>query len=134
MAPSAHGNPLRHASSTENASKWKDFDHLGLAAKQEGLALLINLIPSVNAMRDWLLGADIKDENLTSRNRKLSDIKNGEVHPSVWLVLRWIIGSNTSYIREIEDQDMLVRNVPMDYKQFMFISGQSSQPPLHLNS
>lgn len=127
MAPSAHGNPLRQAHTTEEASNWKEFDKLGHREKQEGLALLINLIPPVKMMRDWLLGLDIKDDDVSSHSRKLSDIKDGQIHASVWLVLRWIIGSNTSYIREIEDQDMLVRNVPKDYRQFMFISGQRPQ-------
>jgi ubiquitin-conjugating enzyme E2 Q len=55
--------------------------------------------------------------------RKLSEMRNGTLDPGVWSILRFIVATNTSYLREIEDPRHQVQGVPKAYKQFEFLSG-----------
>lgn len=97
--------------------QWVELDSLESSGnKNQAIASLINLIPDVGSMQKWLRAEDIPEhERATVGVRKLSGMRGGKdgqgppVPPSVWLILRWVIASNTSYIREIGDPDLMVR-------------------------
>lgn len=94
----------------KSPDQWVDLDDLEECKKCAAIALLINLIPSVKKMQDWLNAAELPDYmKATAHGRKLTEMGQGKMPPSVWLLLRWIIASNTSYIREIQDPNMTVK-------------------------
>ena len=64
--------------------------------------------------------AHTSSEQRAARTRKLTDIREGSIPTAVFDVLRWIIASNTSYLREIEDPAHQVQGVPpTTYRQFL---------------
>ena len=75
--------------------------------------------PAAAEMRLNLL-AHTSSEQRAARTRKLTDIREGSIPTAVFDVLRWIIASNTSYLREIEDPAHQVQGVPpTTYRQFL---------------
>ncbi|KWU47088.1 hypothetical protein RHOSPDRAFT_14601, partial [Rhodotorula sp. JG-1b] len=96
--------------------------------KRAGIVALINELPPINVMREWLLGQDMSsDERIMQRTRKLVDMQQGTVSKSAWRLLRFIVASNTSYLKQIEDEDELVQGVPAEYRQFRFIVGDPAK-------
>lgn len=109
-----------------------DFDELDDLAsddfKRAGIVALINELPPIKAMREWLLGQDMSsDERIMQRTRKLVDMQQGTISKSAWRLLRFIVASNTSYLKQIEDEDELVQGVPAEYRQFRFIVGDPAK-------
>jgi ubiquitin-conjugating enzyme E2 Q len=51
--------------------------------------------------------------------------------PSLSLApFRWIVASNTSYLKQIEDEDELVQGVPKAYRQFRLVVGSPAKEHL----
>ncbi|BGP24987.1 hypothetical protein JCM10295v2_003907 [Rhodotorula toruloides] len=102
-----------------------DFDSLGDEnQKRIGIAALIAQLPPIDEMRRWLLGLDMtEDERLLNKTRKLTDMRGGKIPLSAWRLLRFIVASNTAYLKQIDDPDELVQGVPRDYRQFKLIVG-----------
>lgn len=79
-------------------------------------------------MKVWLTGEELTDiDRLLNRNRKLIDMRSGSVSNSAWKLLRWIVASNTSYLRQIEEEDELVQGVPKNYRQFKLVVGSPAK-------
>ncbi|GAA5983163.1 hypothetical protein JCM10908_000179 [Rhodotorula pacifica] len=96
--------------------------------KRAGIAALIVELPPINEMKKWLLGEDMTaDERAMHRTRKLIDMRDGKVSISAWRLLRFIVASNTSYLKLIEDEDELVQGIPAEYRQFRFIVGDPAK-------
>lgn len=82
-------------------------------------------------MKKWLLGENLTDaEKLMNRNRKITDMGDGAISSSAWKLLRWIIASNTSYLKQIEDEDELINGIPKEYRQFRFVVGSPAKEHL----
>lgn len=82
-------------------------------------------------MRTWLTGEDLSEnDRLLNRNRKLTDMRDGSISNSAWKLLRWIVASNTSYLKQIEDEDELVQGVPKAYRQFRLVVGSPAKEHL----
>ncbi|GAA5925491.1 uncharacterized protein JCM15063_005038 [Sporobolomyces koalae] len=97
----------------------------------DGLAALIDTLPPIEQMKSWLLGDDLSaEEKFTNRNRKLSDMHRDSVSPSAWSLLRFIVVSNTSYLKLIEDEDEMIQGLPKEYRQFRFVAGSPAKEHL----
>ncbi|GAA5881505.1 hypothetical protein JCM1840_007127 [Sporobolomyces johnsonii] len=109
-----------------------DFDTLpDDSSKSAAVAALILELPPINEMKTWLTGEDLtENDRMLSRNRKLSDIRDGVVSSSAWKLLRWIVASNTSYLKQIEDNDELIQGIPKEYRQFRLVVGSPSKEHL----
>lgn len=108
---------------TDNIDELDDDD-----LKRAGIASLIAELPPIKEMRSWLLGEDMSaDERMMLRTRKLIDMRDAAVSASAWRLLRFIVASNTSYLKLIEDDDELVQGVPAEYRQFRFIVGDPAK-------
>ncbi|GAA5950707.1 hypothetical protein JCM21900_000486 [Sporobolomyces salmonicolor] len=109
-----------------------DFDTLpDDSSKCAGVAALILELPPINEMKTWLTGEDLSEnDRMLSRNRKLSDIRDGTVSSSAIKLLRWIVVSNTSYLKQIEENDELIQGVPKEYRQFRLVVGSPSKEHL----
>ncbi|ORY89473.1 hypothetical protein BCR35DRAFT_300675, partial [Leucosporidium creatinivorum] len=108
-----------------------EFDGLDQAARNAGVVALITELPPVPEMRTWLTGEDLSDnDRLLNRNRKLTDMRDGGISNSAWKLLRWIVASNTSYLKQIEDEDELVQGVPKAYRQFRLVVGSPAKEHL----
>ncbi|CEQ39453.1 SPOSA6832_00978, partial [Sporobolomyces salmonicolor] len=109
-----------------------DFDTLpDDSSKCAGVAALILELPPINEMKIWLTGEDLSEnDRMLSRNRKLSDIRDGTVSSSAIKLLRWIVVSNTSYLKQIEENDELIQGVPKEYRQFRLVVGSPSKEHL----
>lgn len=82
-------------------------------------------------MKTWLTAADMTDdERMLNRTRKLHDMRGGIVSTSAWRLLRWIVASNTSYLKVIEEEDELIQGIPKDYRQFRLIVGSPAKEHL----
>jgi ubiquitin-conjugating enzyme E2 Q len=81
-------------------------------------------------MRSWLLGENLTDEEKLLTRRKLADIRNSSISPSAWKLLQYIVASNTSYLKQIEDEDELIKGIPKEYRQYRFIVGSPSKEHL----
>lgn len=96
--------------------------------RRAGIATLILELPPINDMRAWLLGENMTaDERMMRRTRKLVDMRDKSISPSAWRLLRFIVASNTSYLKQIEEEDELVQGVPAEYRQFRFIVGDPAK-------
>lgn len=106
-----------------------ELDTLGNESYQrEVIVALINELPPISEMRAWLLGEDMTlQDRLMHRTRKLSEMRNRSVSVSAWRLLRFIVASNTSYLKHIEDQDELVQGIPPEYRQFRFVVGDPAK-------
>ncbi|BGP08426.1 hypothetical protein JCM10049v2_004273 [Rhodotorula toruloides] len=113
-----------------------DFDSLtDENQKRAGIAALIAQLPPIDEMRRWLLGLDMTDdERLLNKIRKLTDMRDGKVPLSAWRLLRFIVASNTAYLKQIDDPDELVQGVPCDYRQFKLIVGSPLKEHLFTES
>ncbi|GAA6000083.1 hypothetical protein JCM10207_006044 [Rhodosporidiobolus poonsookiae] len=99
--------------------------------KCSGVAALILELPPISEMKVWLTGEDMtEDEKILNRTRKLPEMRNGIVSTSAWRLLRWIVASNTSYLKQIEDDDELIQGIPKDYRQFRLIVGSPAKEHL----
>lgn len=86
-------------------------------------------------MRAWLTGEDMtEDERILNRTRKLPDMQQGAVSISAWRLLRWIVASNTSYLKQIEDEDELIQGISKDYRQFRLVVGSPAKEHLQAAS
>lgn len=65
-----------------------------------------------------------------NRNRKLVDMRNGAVSNSAWRLLRFIVASNTSYLKQIDDEDELIQGIPKEYRQFRLVVGSPAKEHL----
>lgn len=100
-------------------------------SKCAGVAHLINELPPISEMRVWLLGEDMTDdERLLNRTRKLVDMRGGTVSISAWRLLRWIVASNTSYLKLIEDENELIQGIGKDCRQFRLVVGSPAKEHL----
>ncbi|GJN90810.1 hypothetical protein Rhopal_003824-T1 [Rhodotorula paludigena] len=113
-----------------------DFDTLATEnEKCNGIAALISELPPIDAMRAWLTGEDMtEDERILNRTRKLPDMQQGGVSISAWRLLRWIVASNTSYLKQIEDEDELIQGISKDYRQFRLVVGSPAKEHLQAES
>ncbi|GAA6008198.1 hypothetical protein JCM11491_001926 [Sporobolomyces phaffii] len=99
--------------------------------RQDGVSSLILELPPINEMKTWLLGEDqTPEEKLMNQTRKLSSMKNGSISASAWKLLRFIVASNTSYLKQIEDEDELIKGIPKEYRQFRFVVGSPAKEHL----
>lgn len=79
-------------------------------------------------MKAWLAGEGLTDEErLLNRDRKLTDIRNGTVVSSAWRLLRWIVASNLAYLKQVEEEDELIQNIPKAFRQFKLVVGSPSK-------
>lgn len=82
-------------------------------------------------MKTWLTGEDLtSEEKLMNRNRKLIDMRNGSISHSAWRLLRFIVASNTSYLKQIDDEDELIQGIPKEYRQFRLVVGSPAKEHL----
>lgn len=108
-----------------------DFDTLSVPERNAGMAALINELPPVPEMKAWLDGDDLSEsDRQLGRNRKLVDIRGGAVSNSAWKLLQWIVASNTSYLKQIEEEDELVVGVPKSFRQFRLVVGSPAKEHL----
>ncbi|SGY22977.1 BQ5605_C019g08878 [Microbotryum silenes-dioicae] len=118
---------IHHADGT-STTVYKDYDQLGDADKCLGVAGLISDLPSVTEMKNWLEGEGMTDEDrMLRRVRKLTDLRSDVINPSCWRLLRWIVASNTSYLKAIDEDDELVQQVPKGYRQFRLVVGSPAK-------
>lgn len=84
-------------------------------------------------MKAWLEGIGLTESEIATgqTTRKLQDIRGGTIPPVVFKVLRWIITSNTSYLREIEDTDELIPNVSKRWRQYRFLQASPQREALY---
>ncbi|GAA5835600.1 hypothetical protein JCM3766R1_006458 [Sporobolomyces carnicolor] len=122
---------------TKTDGTWKkgdavdDFDSLESdLERQTGVASLILELPPISEMRSWLLGENLNEGDKLSTRRKLSDMRDGSISTSAWKLLRWIVASNTSYLKQIEDEAELIKGIPKEYRQFRFIVGSPEKEHL----
>ncbi|GAA5856066.1 hypothetical protein JCM9279_006494 [Rhodotorula babjevae] len=100
-------------------------------SKCAGVAHLINELPPISEMRVWLLGEDMTDdERLLNRTRKLVDMRGGTISISAWRLLRWIVASNTSYLKLIYEEDELIQGIGKDCRQFRLVVGSPAKEHL----
>ncbi|GAA5978067.1 hypothetical protein JCM5350_007386 [Sporobolomyces pararoseus] len=108
-----------------------EFDTLQTdSQRQDGVTSLILELPPISEMKSWLLGENLTNEQKLLNRRKLSDIRNGSISTSAWSLLRWIVASNTSYLKQIEDDDELIKGIPKEYRQFRFVVGSPAKEHL----
>ncbi|KAI5478234.1 ubiquitin-conjugating enzyme E2 Q [Pseudohyphozyma bogoriensis] len=108
-----------------------EFDSLDVAARNAGVAGMIMELPPVPEMKAWLDGDDLTDnDKQLRRNRKLADMRGGAISNSAWKLLRWIVASNTSYLKQIEDEDELIQGIPKSYRQFRLVVGSPAKEHL----
>ncbi|BGP16562.1 hypothetical protein JCM10213_000526 [Rhodosporidiobolus nylandii] len=109
-----------------------DFDGLTDDHLQcQGVAALIMELPPISEMKVWLTGEDMtEDERVLNRTRKLHDMRGGIISTSAWRLLRWIVASNTSYLKQVEDEDELIQGIPKDYRQFRLVVGSPAKEHL----
>ncbi|GAA6060017.1 hypothetical protein JCM10212_001175 [Sporobolomyces blumeae] len=122
----------RHDGNWRKGDPVVEFDSLPSdVEKQRGVAALILELPPINEMKRWLLCEDLTEgERAMNRLRKLSDMRDGSVSTSAWRLLRFIVASNTSYLKLIEDDDELVEGVPKDHRQFRLVVGDPAKEHL----
>ncbi|BGP40452.1 hypothetical protein JCM10450v2_004434 [Rhodotorula kratochvilovae] len=120
------------ADSKTPAEELVDFDTLqDDTSKCNGVVALISELPPISEMRVWLSGEDLTDdERILNRTRKLVDMRGGIVSISAWRLLRWIVASNTSYLKLIEDEDELIQGIPKEYRQFRLVVGSPAKEHL----
>jgi len=70
-------------------------DDCSLKAQQATICMLLNTIPSVTEMKNYLLQPQNRNKPLTTWNYRIS--------PAAFGVLRWIIASNRSCIVQVDD-------------------------------
>ena len=81
-------------------------------------------------MRDWLLGnnlSEMKGRALTE-GRTLKSMKEDSILHASWKLVRWIVASNTAYLKLLEEDDELLQGIPDTYRQctsFTFLSLRS---------
>ncbi|GAA5893568.1 uncharacterized protein JCM6883_003563 [Sporobolomyces salmoneus] len=108
-----------------------DFDTLKTDLdRQTGVCSLILELPPISEMKAWLVAENLPNDDKLMGRRKLSDMRDGVVSNSAWKLLRWIVASNTSYLKQIEDEDELIEGIPKEYRQFRFIVGSPSKEHL----
>ncbi|KAM0753059.1 hypothetical protein T439DRAFT_323673 [Meredithblackwellia eburnea MCA 4105] len=101
-----------------------DFDSLDQTQRNQGLVSLISELPPIIEMQAWLNGADMTHtERSLNKTRKLVDMRDSGISGSAWKLLRWIVASNTSYLKLIEEDDELVQGIPKSYRQFRLVVG-----------
>lgn len=100
-------------------------------------------------MKDWLDATGlIGPERELARTRKLQGMRGGSISNSAWKLLRrvisfvlysfemlivwsrWIIASNTSYLKSIDHEDEKVLGIPKSYRQFRLVVGSASKEHL----
>ncbi|KAK4700785.1 ubiquitin-conjugating enzyme E2 Q, partial [Phenoliferia sp. Uapishka_3] len=122
-------NPLAQWKTGEATVKFDDI--ADLQVRNNSLASLITELPPIPEMQAWLNGDDLNEvDKSLSRNRKLQDMRKGSVSNSAWKLLRWIVASNTSYLKLIEEEDELVQGVPKEYRQFRLVVGSPAKEHL----
>ncbi|GAA5904071.1 hypothetical protein JCM6882_003817 [Rhodosporidiobolus microsporus] len=114
------------------ADETVDFDTLTHdSIKCQSVAALILELPSISEMKGWLTAEDMtEDERILNRTRKLPEMRGGIVSTSAWRLLRWIVASNTSHLKQIEEDDELIQGIPRDYRQFRLIVGSPAKEHL----
>ncbi|KAK4053896.1 hypothetical protein OIO90_003733 [Microbotryomycetes sp. JL221] len=109
----------------------EEYDALDLEQKCFGVAALIDQLPDVSRMKAWLEGEGLTAfEQSLNVKRRLFDM-DSNVSPSAWKLLRWIVASNTSYLKKIDNEDELIQGVPVHYQQFRLVTGSPAQASLH---
>ena len=106
----------------------KDFDSLTkIEDKCKAIVTMITELPKIAAMKAWILREDVSETNKELYHaRKLSDCPGPggkAVSPSAWKLLRWIVASCTSYLKEITEPDELVQGLSKNYRQFKLLVG-----------
>ncbi|GAA5820502.1 hypothetical protein JCM11251_003020 [Rhodosporidiobolus azoricus] len=114
------------------ADETVDFDTLTHdMTKCQSVAALILELPPISEMKSWLTAEDMtEDERILNRTRKLTEMRGGVVSTSAWRLLRWIVASNTSHLKQIEEDDELIQGIPKDYRQFRLIVGSPAKEHL----
>ncbi|GAA6028379.1 hypothetical protein JCM8097_007003 [Rhodosporidiobolus ruineniae] len=109
-----------------------DFDSLTSDdSKRQGIGALILELPPISEMKVWLTGEDMTDdERMLNRTRKLSEMRGGSISTSAWRLLQWIVASNTSHLKLIEEEDELLQGIPKDHRQFRLIVGSPAKEHL----
>lgn len=108
-----------------------DFDTLTPDKKNSAIEHLIMELPPVSTMRDWLLGINISEEEImSSKARTLKEMKGASIPHAAWKLVRWIVASNTAYLKLIEEEDELVQGVPSSYRQFRLVVGSPAKEHL----
>lgn len=116
-----------------------NFDDLDDSLKAQSIVMLLDTLPSVKEMREYLVQQNrITEPNLRSWKERIS--------PAALGLLRWIIASNRSCIVQVEecpgqeDMETSIRhhekcsNVPMDWIQFRFAQGAPDKEQRFLQS
>lgn len=82
-------------------------------------------------MKSWLEceGLTGLDRDL-ARSRKLAGMRGNSISNSAWKLLRWVVASNTSYLKLIEEEDELVTGIPKNYRQFRLVVGSPAKEHL----
>ena len=110
MAPLNLPAAFRSAGATPPARL--SFDELEtLEAKKEGLTTLIEKLPRISDLREGLV-----------KGKTLAQI-DPTVPRGAWATLRWIVASNTSYLKETAYDERITSLKDADYLQFKFVVG-----------
>ena len=65
---------------------------------------------------------------LSNKVRTLKGMKDASVPQASWKLVRWIVASNTAYLKMIEEEDELVQGVPSSYRQCTYLPHLTSSP------
>ncbi|KAF3159087.1 hypothetical protein TWF225_007690 [Orbilia oligospora] len=85
----------------------RNFDELSDGVKRNSIVQMLETLPSVNEMREWLIMNTKVGEEVSLKTWR------NKISPSALLLLRWIVASNRSCIVQIDQTP----DDPMDYKQ-----------------
>ena len=92
---SAHTTPSSHFQEIEFVIYDQNFDELGKFEKCRAICLLLDTLPSIDSMRDYLLKRGGAEVHLRDWTERLS--------PAALGLLRWIIASNRSCIVQVDN-------------------------------
>ncbi|RVD89941.1 uncharacterized protein DFL_000927 [Arthrobotrys flagrans] len=84
-----------------------NFDELSDGIKRNSIVQMLETLPSVNEMREWLIMNTKVGEEASLKTWR------NKISPSALLLLRWIVASNRSCIVQIDQTP----DDPVDYKQ-----------------
>ncbi|KAJ0414437.1 hypothetical protein BJY00DRAFT_321035 [Aspergillus carlsbadensis] len=103
-----------------------EFESLSNEDKAEALNALLNTLPTVTAMKDFI------EEGHAGHLRALSEWKR-RIHPGALQVLQWIVGSNRSVIMYDDNPQHQVSGMD-GYLQFRFAQGAPDKEQLFVSA
>ncbi|KAG8837202.1 hypothetical protein FRC18_009828 [Serendipita sp. 400] len=99
-----------------------DFDRLPIASQRGAIVDMLNKIPKVSEMRQYLLRITPSSK---ARGRQTVRNMKDNIPASAWTLLRWCVASCTAYIEELSTPSERVQGIETNamYHQFRFSVG-----------